>query len=341
MKYHLEQPGRREFLNLLGAGALGMTLARAAGAKAMRGIFVIASTPFTDSDKMDVDTLVEELKFVDRGGVHGFVWPQLGSEWSVLTERERLEGAEAIVAAGKRLRPTVLIGVQAPTTAAAVSYAKNAAKVGADGIISLPPADTSDPHTILEYYKAVGGATDLPLFVQAVGNMNAELLLEIYKAVPTMRYVKYEGKQQLVAIGTLRRESSDQIKVFTGDHGRILIDDMIRGSSGNMPAASFGDLYAQVWDLWQAGRHKEAFDIWGKTDALISEIGVYPGHETVKYMLCLRGVFKTYGVRRPPQRDSADAAKKGPAGGQSAGLDDTGKQLLREMFGYLKPYFRA
>lgn len=347
MKHSLEQPGRRDFLHLLGAGALGMALAPAATSKAaatsksLRGIFVIASTPFTESDQLDVDTLVEELKFVDRGRVHGFVWPQLGSEWSTLTERERLDGAEALLAAGKKLRPAILIGAQAPTTATAVNYAKNAEKLGADGIISLPPPGVSDPQAILEYYIEVGKATQLPLFVQAVGNMTVESLLEMYKAIPTMRYIKYEAKQPLVALGELRRESSDEIKVFTGNHGRTLIDEMIRGSAGTMPAASFGDLYAQVWDLWQEGQHKKALDIWGKTETLITEIDVYNGLATQKYMLYLRGVFKTISVRRPPRQGSADTGKKAAGSGPSGGLDDTGKQLLREMIGYLKPYFRA
>lgn len=347
MKGSTDYAGRREFLRTLGAGALGFALAgetglvHAAPSKALRGIFVIAQTPFTESDQLDLDTLVEELKFVDRGRVHGFVWPQLASEWTTLSEPERLAGAEALLAAGKHLRTAVVIGVQAPDVATAVNYSRNAEKLGADAIISLPPAENTDPKAVLEYYKQVGKATELPLFVQAVGNMTPELLLEMYQAIPTMRYVKYEARQPLAAIEELRRKSSDQIKVFTGSHGRTLIDEMWRGSSGNMPAASFGDLYAQVWDLWHEDKHKEALDIWGKTDALITELGVYSGIDTLKYILYLRGVFKTYTIRKARGTAFAAAAKTAAGGGESGGLDDTGKQLLREMLGYLKPYLRA
>jgi hypothetical protein len=55
-----------------------------ADAKPLRGVFPIAQTPFTAADKLDVESLVEQLRFIHRGRVHGFVWPQLASEWSTL-----------------------------------------------------------------------------------------------------------------------------------------------------------------------------------------------------------------------------------------------------------------
>src|SRR5438045_9736509 len=113
---------RRDFLSA-GAAALAFGAAfertgAAAPAKTLRGIFPIAQTPFTASNKLDVDSLAEQVRFIHRGRVHGFVWPQLASEWETLTEPERLEGAEAIAATGKGLSPAIVIGVQAPDTAA-------------------------------------------------------------------------------------------------------------------------------------------------------------------------------------------------------------------------------
>src|SRR3981189_1854139 len=118
----LQPIARRHLLKALSAGALaislpkGLSLAAASDArpKPLRGIFPIAQTPFTASDKLDLDSLVEELRFLDRGGVHGFVWPQNASEWVTLTEAERLAGAEAVLASSTQLRPAIVIGVQSP-----------------------------------------------------------------------------------------------------------------------------------------------------------------------------------------------------------------------------------
>ena len=317
---------RRQFVAMLGAGAVRLACGAAPGAKPLRGIFPIAQSPFTEAGKLDLDSLVEQARFLDRGRVHGCVWPQIASEWTTLTESERLAGAEALAGAGRKLRPAIVIGVQAPDLATAVKYAKHAAQAGADALISLPPA-RADAAQLLDYYKAVGGATALPLFAQAVGGVTVDQLIEWHKAVPTLRYVKDEAGQPLERIGPLREKSADRLKVFTGMHGRTLIDEMMRGFSGSMPAAGFADLYAAAWDLWQEGKKQEAVDMFGKAAILIQEISVY-GMESLKYILCLRGVFKTYGTR--------EHAKGAPTR-----LDERSKRVLAEMLQLMKPYLRA
>ena len=83
---------RRTFISILGASVLDAalpTLAWAqssqATAKPLRGIFAIAQTPFTNSNQLDLNVLAREVEFIDRIGVHGFVWPQMASEYSTLT----------------------------------------------------------------------------------------------------------------------------------------------------------------------------------------------------------------------------------------------------------------
>ncbi len=333
-----EEHGRRNFLRTLGAGAISLALpgsvASAAGdgaSKPLRGIFPIAQTPFTESDKLDLDSLVSQVRFIDKGRVHGFVWPQLASEWDTLTEAERLEGAEAICEAGKKLRPAIVIGVQAPDIATAVKYAKHARKAGANAIISLPPAGQNDDKALFRYYKEIGAATELPLFVQAVGKMSVEAILDMYRGIPTLRYVKDEAGQPLMRVGPLRQQSHDELKVFTGGHGKTLIDEMTRGFSGSMPAASFADVYAAAWDLWHEGKKQRALEMFGKAAVLINEISVYA--DGMKYILHLRGVFKTYSSRQRPNEIAGGAAR--------ILLDETGKQVLREILDLMKPHLRV
>jgi 4-hydroxy-tetrahydrodipicolinate synthase len=226
----------------------------------------------------------------------------------------------------------LVIGVQAKTAEAAVKYAKHAKKAGADAIISLPPPDEKDPGAVIAFYKQVGEATDLPLFAQAVGAMSVPMLIDMYKAVPTLRYIKDEAGEPLFRIGELRRESSDQFKVFTGAHGRTLIDEMRRGFAGTMPAASFADLYAIAWDLWHEGKQKEAMDMFGRVSMLISEVSVY-GIESLKYILELRGIFKTHLVR-----ENKNNSRSAPSVGLGGKLDEGGKEVLRQMLAYVKPW---
>src|SRR5271169_3600468 len=115
MMHHSQIPARREFLRTLGGGALGLALAGrgySAGTKPMRGVFPIGQTPVTESDTLDLECLQNEVKFCNRFKVHGFAWPQIASGWTTLSEKERMDGAEAILAAGKGGKTALVIGVQ-------------------------------------------------------------------------------------------------------------------------------------------------------------------------------------------------------------------------------------
>jgi 4-hydroxy-tetrahydrodipicolinate synthase len=250
----------------------------------------------------------------------------MASEYSTLNKSERLAGAEAIIATGKRLRPALVIGVQAPEVRTAVEYARHAKKLGADAIISLPPAPPDNDDAMLAYYKEVGAATELPLFAQTTGDMSVGLVVRMFKEIPTLRYAKDEaGGSPLGRIGQLREQTSDQLKVFTGSHSRTLVDEMQRGSSGSMPAASFADILAGVWDVWHSGWQLEALDLFEKATLFIPEMEAY-GIAASKYLLYLRGVFTNYAVR---EKDSA------------APLDDSAKETLRDLARFANPYFKC
>jgi dihydrodipicolinate synthase/N-acetylneuraminate lyase len=131
---------RRTVLKAMGSAAAGAALARfsfAAGfdgkaSKPFRGLFPIASTPFTPDNKLDLDCLNNEVKFCNRGGVPGLIWPQIASGWSTLSSDERFAGAESMIAAGKGGKTAIVIGVQTQgkDLDGAVAYAKHAAAHG-------------------------------------------------------------------------------------------------------------------------------------------------------------------------------------------------------------------
>src|SRR5258706_16270611 len=173
MMNRMATSGRRDFLQMMGVGLAGLALSNrallAATAKPLRGLFPIGFTPFTPDDKMDLEALAAQVKFCNRGGVHGFVWPQIASGWTTLSDTERMDGTEAILSSGKGGKTALVIGVQSTDPEAVTRYARQAERLGADAIVSLPPAGVTDEKALLAYYRHVGSLTGLPLFAQAVG----------------------------------------------------------------------------------------------------------------------------------------------------------------------------
>lgn len=294
-----------------------------------RGIFPIVATPYSDDGAVDLKTLGDEVRFLDRAGVHGIVWPQLASEYALLTFDERIAGAEAIVEASKGLRPKVVIGVQADNTETAVRYAQHARSIGPDGIIALPPRkggqSTFDLQAVSQYYRAVAEAGGLPMFMQAIGNMSIEFVSRMVREIPNLRFVKDEAGHTLSRLTAFRQlPAAERPVAFTGGHGRTLIEEMARGSAGNMPAASWVDLYVRVWELWHAGHRNEAIDMFSKTLLLITRAQAH-GLPALSYVLHLRGVFPNWKVRTPNARP----------------LDEQARAGLQETLEFVRPYLRA
>ena len=340
---------RREFLQFLGAGALGLALA-ARGARAQAdsgsrtlgrqgpkqwaGVFPIAETPFTPDDKLDLESLAGQVTFCNRGGVHGLMWPQIASAWTTLKEDERLAGAEAMLAAGKGGNASLVIGIQGPDMAAVTRYAKHAAKLGADALISLPPAKVTDEKALLAYYQEVGGLTDLPIFVQCTGTMSVDLVVEMFKTIPTMRHVKDEAGVPVERIAELRKRTDDQLKVFSGQGVRTMITEMELGFSGHCPYTGLGDIYAAAYDLWHAGQRPEGFAMFGRILAFGS-LGTVDQNR----LLIDRGVFKSTARFRTAAGGGGGGGGGGAGGRGGLALNDAGARAAID--NYLKPYLKA
>ena len=342
MKKESKGQARREFLGRIGACALMGALPESGwpaddeprNGKPLRGLFPIGQTPCTPDNKIDLDALAAEVEFCNRGRVHGFVWPQIASGWASLSRKERLEGAEAILAAGKGGRTALVIGVQTLDSGVAgpIEYAKHAVRNGADAIISLP-REKADDDKVIEYYRAIGRATDVPLFVQSTGDMSVDLIVRIFTEVPTMRVVKDEAGNPLERVTEIRKRTGGKLNVFSGKGVRTMITEMERGFLGHCPTTGMSDIYEQAFDLWHAGKKREGFDMFGRVLAFES----IPHAES--YVLVARGVFKETTITRPMSLPGSGKAGDGRA---HTPLDEAGRREIRAALNtYLKPYLRG
>ena len=329
---------RRDVLKTLGAVTAGITLSRACiaapaastAAKPFRGLFPIGSTPFTEDDKLDLECLANEVKFCNRASVPGFIWPQIASGWSTMSASERFAGAEAILAAGNGGKTALVIGVQTENNdlPGAIAFAQHAAKNGADAICSLPPK--GDDAALLSYYKAIGSATDLPLFVQTIGDVSVDVLVEMYHSIPTMRVVKDEAGDPLKRVTEIRKRTDDKIGVFAGKGVRLMIEEMQLGFAGYCPTVGLADVFQQSYELYQAGKSQEAFDMFGRILAFDSIT------HAEQYLMVARGIFKE-NTKSRHMPGMGDPANKPPA----PLTDSEKKDVLKAIDTYLKPYLRG
>jgi 1-pyrroline-4-hydroxy-2-carboxylate deaminase len=335
MEFDAPAMDRRAVLKTVGSMAAGLMFSKlsfaatAGAAKPLRGLFPIAATPYTPDNKLDLDCLSAEVSFCNRGGVPGLIWPQIASGWSSLSSSERFTGAESMLAAGKGGKAAIVIGVQTAGNdlPGAIAFAKHAEKNGADAICSLPPEGNSA--AILEYYKAIGSATDLPLFVQTIGDMPVDAVVEMYKAIPTMKVVKDEAGDPLARVAELREKTGGKLAVFAGKGVRNMMDQMRLGFTGFCPVMGLADVFQQAWELYEAGKAREAFDMFGRIQAF-STIA-----NADRYVMVARGIFKETTKSRPTPGMGSSAGSQTP-------LTEAEKRVVRDALDtYLKPYLRG
>src|SRR5215471_15681701 len=114
---------RREFgTAVVGASVVGRVRLQA-DPKALRGVFIILTTPFTARGDVDWEDLARETTFCDRCGVRGVVWPQGSSGVANLTKAERLRGMQVLADAARGSNASLVLGVQGRDTAEMLEYA--------------------------------------------------------------------------------------------------------------------------------------------------------------------------------------------------------------------------
>jgi dihydrodipicolinate synthase/N-acetylneuraminate lyase len=235
-----------------------------------------------------------------------------------------------------------------------VRYAKHAAAHGADAIVAMPPNNgwnvTDD--AVLDYYTAIGKATDLPLIVQTRGTVSVDLMIKMFQQIPTMKATKDEVGDTLARATELIQRTDNKLAVWAagGGTGPQLLESLPLGVVGLCPTPQAADLLQQVMELYWAGKKREAFDMYGRVQALAT----IPG--AMEYLMVARGVFPEGTKQRPqPMEPEARQAARGAGGGGAGGgggaagggrgstvLTDKEKEAIHYALDvYLKPSLRA
>jgi dihydrodipicolinate synthase/N-acetylneuraminate lyase len=159
--------------------------------------------------------------------------------------------------------------------------------------------------------------------------MPVDLIVEMFHSIPTMRVVKDEAGDPLARVTEIRQKTGDKLAVFAGNGVRVMIDEMQLGFSGYCPVVALADVYQEAFDLYAAGKQREAFDMFGRILAFTSI-----SHAN-QYLMVARGIFKENTQSRPTP-GMGDSAKKQPP------LTEAEKKAVREaLTTYLKPYLRG
>ena len=263
----------------------------------LKGLFGLLPTPYDGDLEIYTPDLRAAANFVCASGQHGIVWPVMVGEFYFLGESERVRNLDAVLEEVNGRLPVVFgcSGVSVPQT---LAFARAAHQAGADAIIAMAPARSNATIT-LDLFHRLGDVFPGPIMVQNADGyapLTGEQIAVLVEEVPHIDYVKEERAPWPRGITEVKEATGDRLKtIFGGVAGKVLPAEFARGANGCMPACEFGDLLAQVVELWWAGDEAGARELHTRILPLIN----LESHYFARYILKRRGVFTSMAERAP------------------------------------------
>ncbi len=235
----------------------------------VRGVYVIAPTPFHVDGRVDEASTDRMTDFFVQCGVTGItVLGQMG-------EAPKLEHQEALALASRVIRRApvrVIVGVSSAGFAALRTLSRAVIDRGAAAVMIAPPPSLKTDDQIVAYYRQAAEAIgedvpfvvqDFPLTFNVV--MAPSVIRRIVSENASCTMLKHEDWPGLEKISTLRsyqREGSmRRISIFCGNGGIFLDFEVERGADGAMTGYCFPDMLVDLVRHAEAGRRDAAHDL--------------------------------------------------------------------------------
>lgn len=270
------------------------------------GVYSVLPTPFVRGEDIDVASVKRVVDLVVGAGVNGMTALGVTGEVSRLTERERATVVETVVAQ-TRGRAKVIVGASADGVKTCIDYTREAKALGASAVMISPPRMAKlNSESVVNHYKAVADAVDLPIVVQDYPPisgfaMEASLLARIAREVPSARTIKLEDPPTpFKTARILAAAEGTRVAILGGLGGVFLLEELMAGAAGVMTGFAFPEVLVQVVKHYRASEQDAASDLFYRFVALMRfEFQEGIGMAIRKEVFKRRGAIADPSTRKP------------------------------------------
>ncbi len=274
--------------------------------KSFRGSYTVAVTPFTDDGSgIDTDALKKFIDWQLACDVPGIIVLGSTGEFLTISDDERHELVDAAIRYADG-RMDVLVGTMNAYTPNAVRFSREAERLGADGLMVIPPYYyTPTDDEIFAYYRAISEAVSIPImlynnpFTSNV-DMSAGLVARMTKAFDNVRYIK-EASMDVGRIFDIVEATDNVMNVFAGNRP---VESFQLGAVGYVNPYGNYIPYStsRMWDYLVEGRIDDAKHVQHLADqinAVIAEGHPTYGHQCYSKILAAAAGYPVGDVRPP------------------------------------------
>ena len=230
------------------------------------GIYPAVTTKFTEDDTLDFNWIKKNLNAQVEAGVDGIILGGTLGEASTLAEDEKQELVKFTVKEfGKKV--PILINIAEQTTSAGIRAAQNAEKLGASGLMLLPPMRyAADSRETVTYLKAIANSTSLPIIIyNNPVDYKIEVTIDMFKELlecDNIQAVK-ESTRDISNVTRMRNAFGNRIKILTGVD-TLGLESLLMGADGWVAGlvCAFPRETVAIYRLVKAGRIQDALKIY-------------------------------------------------------------------------------
>lgn len=231
-----------------------------------RGVFPAITTQFRPDQSLDLAATDKHLETMIHAGIHGVVLLGTVGENTALEYQEKLEVLREMKQVARGRIP-VLTGVAEYTTALGCRFARDAEKIGIDGLMVLPAmVYKSDDRETIHHFRTIARASGLPVIVyNNPVSYNVDVSPEMFAQLadePNLVAIK-ESSENVRRITDLVNIVGDRYILFGGVDDLVL-ESILLGAQGWISGLvnAFPDENRALWDLATAGKWAEARELY-------------------------------------------------------------------------------
>ena len=272
------------------------------------GILPAIATPMGTDGRFNEGAFREVMEFNIQAGVDGF-WVAGGTGESVLLDDDENMAIARAAADQNRGRIKNIMHVGAPTTLRAARMAENAAAAGVEAICCVPPFFyRQSDDSIVEHYRTVGAAAELPLFVynlpQSTGvEITPELMAKIQDGVPQLKGLKHSS----VNFTNVYNWVDMGLDCLIGSSA-LMLPALTIGASGCVdgPPNIAPEMWVEIWRAYRSGDLARAEEAQRRATRLTMLVRQFGMHAVIKALLSYRLGIDVGDPRLPTQPLTAE-----------------------------------
>ncbi|MBF9233947.1 dihydrodipicolinate synthase family protein [Microvirga alba] len=226
------------------------------------GVFPAVTTQFKSNFDLDIEATRKVMDGLIQDGVSGLIVCGTVGENCSLSRSEKIAVME-VAKDVSRGRVPVVAGVAEFTTAFASEMAKEAERIGLDGVMVMPAlVYSSKPHETAAHFRGVAKATDLPVMVYNnppiyKNDVTPEILVSLADCETIVCFKDSSGDTRRFT--DMRNMVGDRFVLFAGLDD-VVVESVMLGAAGWISGMSnaFPREGETLFRLAKAGRYEEA-----------------------------------------------------------------------------------